>query len=92
MTPHHVTLTADALALTWPDGDITLPAPLLRHACRCADCRALTLRGMSPQAPAAIRLQGAEPIGHYALQLRFDDGHQRGIYPWEYLRQMAGLD
>ncbi len=27
-----------------------------------------------------IRLQG------YGVQLLFDDGHERGIYPWSYLR------
>ncbi|GAA5786296.1 DUF971 domain-containing protein [Chitiniphilus shinanonensis] len=89
MTPSEITVTADALALSWPDGLVTLPAALLRHACRCADCRAQALRGTPATLPATIRLQGAEPIGHYALQLHFDDGHERGIYPWGYLRGLG---
>jgi DUF971 family protein len=25
----------------------------------------------------------------YGVQLVFDDGHERGIYPWSYLRELA---
>ena len=30
-----------------------------------------------------------EPVGHYALRLRFDDGHDSGLYTWEYLHELA---
>ena len=26
-----------------------------------------------------------KPVGHYALQIVFDDGHDTGLYSWEYL-------
>jgi DUF971 family protein len=32
----------------------------------------------------------ALPIGRYAIQLHFSDGHDRGIYPWAYLRELSG--
>jgi DUF971 family protein len=38
---------------------------------------------------ADLRLAAAEPIGNYALRLFFSDGHDRGIYPWIYLRELA---
>lgn len=28
------------------------------------------------------------PVGLYAAKLVFDDGHQTGIYSWQYLRQL----
>ncbi|HMW21903.1 MAG TPA: DUF971 domain-containing protein [Burkholderiaceae bacterium] len=30
-----------------------------------------------------------EPVGHYAVQLRFSDGHDTGIYTWEYLYELG---
>ncbi|MBZ9611209.1 gamma-butyrobetaine hydroxylase-like domain-containing protein [Rheinheimera maricola] len=29
------------------------------------------------------------PVGHYAIKLLFDDGHDSGIYSWTYLQQLA---
>lgn len=29
------------------------------------------------------------PVGHYAVKLVFDDGHDSGIYSWRYLYQLA---
>jgi DUF971 family protein len=36
-----------------------------------------------------IMVTGIEPIGSYAVRLVFSDGHDRGIYPWQYLREIA---
>lgn len=30
-----------------------------------------------------------EPIGHYAVRLFFDDGHDTGLYTWEYLYELG---
>jgi DUF971 family protein len=30
-----------------------------------------------------------EPIGHYAVRLVFDDGHDTGLYTWKYLRELG---
>jgi len=32
-----------------------------------------------------VRIKAMEPVGNYAVQLVFDDGHDTGIYPWENL-------
>jgi DUF971 family protein len=37
-----------------------------------------------------LPLTGASPIGQYALQLLFSDDHDRGIYPWDLPRGLAG--
>src|SRR5690349_14799432 len=32
-----------------------------------------------------VRILALEPVGHYAIQLRFSDGHDTGIYSWDLL-------
>lgn len=36
-----------------------------------------------------VALTGAEPQGNYALRLLFDDGHNSGIYTWDYLYELG---
>jgi DUF971 family protein len=31
----------------------------------------------------------AEPVGRYAVRLKFDDGHSSGIYSWSYLHELG---
>jgi DUF971 family protein len=37
----------------------------------------------------SVAIVGIEPIGNYAVKIIFDDGHDTGIYTWEYLRKLA---
>ncbi len=87
--PCAIALAPAALVLRWDDGEATLPAATLRAHCRCAPCQAARLRGTEAGIDADVRLVDARPIGHYALQLAFSDGHERGIYPWVYLRSLG---
>ncbi|HEY7775046.1 MAG TPA: gamma-butyrobetaine hydroxylase-like domain-containing protein, partial [Kineobactrum sp.] len=32
-----------------------------------------------------VTITAIKPVGHYALQLAFDDGHDTGLYSWDYL-------
>jgi DUF971 family protein len=32
-----------------------------------------------------VGIMGLEPVGHYAVRIRFDDLHDTGIFSWEYL-------
>lgn len=36
-----------------------------------------------------VALEGAEPAGQYALKLIFSDGHDSGLYTWDYLHHLA---
>lgn len=36
-----------------------------------------------------VALLNVEPVGSYALKLTFDDGHDSGLYTWEYLRELG---
>ncbi|MEK1941656.1 MAG: DUF971 domain-containing protein [Pseudomonas sp.] len=38
---------------------------------------------------ANVGLSKIEPAGQYALKLCFDDGHDSGLFTWEYLEQLA---
>jgi DUF971 family protein len=79
------------LEITWKDGRVSrLGHPLLRESCRCAACEQLRRRGRGvARADDALRLVHIEPVGEQGLNLGFSDGHDRGIYPWSYLRQLG---
>jgi DUF971 family protein len=36
-----------------------------------------------------VNIAQLEPVGHYAINLMFDDNHDTGIYSWEYLYQLG---
>jgi DUF971 family protein len=66
-----------------------LPAERLRAACRCAHCRRAQIDGVFPDEFLSVTIAAVSPIGHYAVNLEFSDGHARGIYPWSYLAEIA---
>ena len=74
------------LRITWDDGVVSaVKYALLRDRCRCAHCRA----GETPRSETPVALLDVVPFGEYALRLFFDDGHDRGLYPFEYLRELC---
>jgi DUF971 family protein len=36
-----------------------------------------------------VVIDGLEPVGHYAVQPHFSDGHDSGIFSWEYLYHLG---
>ncbi len=36
-----------------------------------------------------VGIRAIEPIGHYAVRLVFDDGHNTGLYTWKYLHELG---
>jgi len=36
-----------------------------------------------------VGIAAVEPVGHYAVQIRFTDGHDSGIFSWALLRQLS---
>ena len=38
-----------------------------------------------------VLIKAIEPIGHYAVRLVFNDGHDTGLFTWKYLHEL-GLD
>lgn len=79
------------LEIAWSDGAVSrLSHRMLRQHCRCAACEQLRRRGPGV-APSddTLRLRGIEAVGALGLSLAFSDGHDRGIYPWPYLRALG---
>lgn len=87
MTPASFSVRAANLVLVWTDGEVVLDANLLRANCRCAGCRHAEISGAAI-AHEPVLLQAVTPMG-YGLQLHFSDGHNRGIFPWRHLRDIA---
>lgn len=88
MLPQAIDLRPEGLRVRWTDREVVLGARDLRAACRCGGCRAAAAAGRAGEPTEGVHLVGAEPVGQYALQLLFSDGHDRGIYPWELLRAL----
>ncbi len=86
---------AGEIRILWPGGaEVTIPAVRLRDACPCAGCveEGTGRKLLDPATiPADIRPLGVEPVGNYAIRIRWSDGHDSGIYSWETLRDAAGL-
>jgi DUF971 family protein len=89
--PSAIALDPQGLDVHWGDVKFRLEAAHLRSQCRCAACKQLAPQGTPVIATTGIHLTNASPVGSYAVQLHFSDGHERGIYPWSYLRELAEL-
>jgi DUF971 family protein len=81
------------LRIRWGDGFESLQAPRdLRLACPCAGC-VDEMTGRRTLVAAAVRADvyplAIHYVGRYALQFVWSDGHQTGIYPFDYLRRLA---
>lgn len=80
------------LTVTWADGEASrLHASALRQASRAASEIRRQADGVELNLPPDLRVDAVAPVGNYALRLFFSDGHDRGIYPWAYLRELATL-
>ena len=85
------------LAIRWDDGSESfIPLEKLRRCCPCASCHGETdILGNvykspdKPLAPTAFELKRFVPVGGYAIQPLWGDGHSSGIFSFDYLKQVA---
>ena len=96
LAPANVQQIGSELAIRWNDGEETfLNLELLRRACPCAACGGepdvlgRVARPSVSYVPAGFELTGFQVVGGYALQLRWGDGHDSGIYSFQYLRRLG---
>ena len=79
------------LSLTFEDG---LKENLTIEYLRCFSPSA-EVRGHGPgqeklqKGKEDVRLDKIEPVGNYAVKLVFDDGHDSGIFTWDYLFELG---
>ena len=61
---------------------------VLREACRCGACLAAASPGDAVRADPMVRFDVLEAFGPNALRFVFSDGHDRGLFPFGYLREL----
>jgi DUF971 family protein len=91
------------VTIRWKDGHVShWDFRWLRDACPCAVCHeSREADGRDPGVPkpkpaqllplyeAPPRPVDIEPMGNYALHFKWNDGHEAGIYSWDYLRNVC---
>jgi len=71
-----------------PDEESRCPAEFLREHTPAAEVRAHAIPILQ-FGKLGVGHTKVEPAGQYALKLTFDDGHDSGLFTWEYLEQLA---
>ena len=80
----------NALTVTWPDGFVsTYPVEYLRGWCPCAVCQGHGTRSAWREPAEGVRVTKLWEVGAYALGLTYNDGHDDGLYTWDWLRAIA---
>jgi DUF971 family protein len=79
------------LEVAFDDGEvIRLTAERLR-----VESPSVEVQGHSPRQKKIVTgkenvaIVAVEPVGNYAVRIVFDDGHNTGLYTWEYLLRLA---
>lgn len=89
------------MQIDWKDGHkSSWNFAWLRNACPCATCKeerdaSGRKPGVAKQAPklllplyeAPARPAEVKPVGRYAIHFKWNDGHETGIYSWDFLRR-----
>jgi len=96
LEPTNIQQIGSELAIQWNDGtESYFDLQLLRRACPCAACGGEpdvlgnVLRPDVKYSDDSFRLAGFDLVGGYALQPRWHDGHNTGIYSFQYLRRLS---
>jgi DUF971 family protein len=90
-TEIRVRRATQCLEVDFDDGtQVSLPAELLR-----VESPSAAVQGHTPDqkqtvpGKRGVNIAAVEPIGHYAVRIKFSDGHDTGIYSWTLLHQMG---
>ena len=90
-TQIHLRQAEESLEVQWSDGTTsTFALRYLRGWCPCAHCQGHFAKEMRFHDIPGVMLETIEPVGSYALCPRWSDGHQSGIYSFQYLQRIAG--
>jgi DUF971 family protein len=96
LEPSNIQQIGDELAIAWNDGtESFLKLELMRRACPCAACGGepdVLGHNARPDVSynqRSLQLVGFDLVGGYALQPRWADGHNTGIYSFTYLRRLG---
>lgn len=94
-----VDLANRLIQINWADAHQSVyEFTYLRRACPCAECRPWVHGvGKVGDIPEAVHnaigelkdVKDVQPVGSYALNFNWADGHTFGIYDWRYLRSVC---
>jgi DUF971 family protein len=101
--PKHISISkSKGIQIDWKDGlHSEFDIRYLRDMCPCASCTGAhgtpsleeqqNEAGKSPfqMYTRTLRIDHVEPVGAYAIKIRWSDGHDTGIYTWDYLRKIS---
>lgn len=97
MTPKQIKIIQKSkLKLVWnDDSESLIELKYLRDECPCAGCKGETVLfktylppTKSKDNPDMYVVTDIQLVGEYAIQVSWKDGHNTGIYSWQYLRQL----
>jgi len=95
-SPQEIKTTGSVITIRWSDGHVgRYEGRDLRLACRCAACvdewshESLV---QPDRVPFDVKPKAIEVMGNYALHLDWSDGHNTGIYTYDYLREVCACD
>lgn len=97
MRPTDIQLIGNDLALKWDDAtESFIPLETLRRHCPCAGCMGerdimgnLYKGPDKPYTPQSFQIVRLQNVGGYALQPQWADGHNTGLYSYDYLKRLA---
>ena len=97
MRPLDIQPIGNELAIKWEDGrESFISLEKLRRSCPCAGCKGerdimgnLYKNPDKPLSPNAFHLLRLERVGGYAVQPVWADGHQTGLFSFDYLKHVA---
>ena len=91
--PTEIKLDAGKRVLTISFDDATefaLPAELLRVMSPSAEVQGHSAeQRVTVGGKGGVGIRDVRPVGNYAIQIVFDDGHDTGFYRWAYLHDLG---
>ena len=89
-------IDGNKLVLNWIDGHVSIfEIKFLRENCPCAGCKGETvlLKQYAPMPqldlPGKFEIKNITIVGSYAIQIFWMDGHDTGIFSFEYLKSIC---
>lgn len=79
-----------ALVIGYDDGRFVLSAEFLRVHSPSAEVQGHnSVGGVLPRHKQDVSITAIEQVGNYAVKIRFSDGHDTGLYSWDWLRKLC---
>lgn len=96
MFPQKIKVESDKLYLKWnDDSENYIDLKYLRDECPCANCKGETIllktykpRQLNIASVEMYKVENIQLVGEYGIQIFWKDGHNTGIYSWEYLQKL----